>query len=385
MALKRRDNGAGTVYHNDTTGQWVAELRWVDKAGKMQRKTFTSKKSKTAAKNKLEDFKRQLLLQDGVVDDVTFEEYAEEWLKQEKKKLKPTSYLRKKQVYENQVLPYLGGYLMDEITTKDVQGMVDTLEESGLSYSSVKKAKEIVSACFRYYRTTTHKSINPTEGVELDKRKKKKQSDIDYFTAEERKAIVDAALAKWSNGIPIYRFGHAYLILMLTGMRLGELLALSWSDVDFGRKQVTISKNLVVVENEGEKKKTSYRLEIQDSVKHDEVGRVVPLSSKALDAFREIQKITGKNKQVISSKNNQPYTPRNFERAFAQILTRAGIDHGTVHSLRHTFASMLFEKKYPVKTVSELLGHKDTKVTENTYIHIIKEQKVQAIDDIDDF
>ncbi len=385
MKSGRRDNRDGTIYYNEKSQKWIAEIRWIDKAGKQQRKTFTSKKSKTEVRYKLEEFKRRLLISDGATSDITFAEFAEEWLRIEKKTLKPTSYLRKKQVYEIHVRPVLGTYIMDEITTRDVQRMIDDFEESGsLSYSSIKKIKEIVSSCFKYYRTTTGKSINPTEGVVLDNKRRKKQSDIDYFSKEERKAIMDAALAKWSNGVPIYRFGYAYIILMLTGIRLGELLALTWDDVDFEKKQIHITKNLVVVENEDKKTKTNYQKKIQDSLKHDEVGRVVPLSSKALEAFREIQKITEKNKQVISTCNNQSYSPRNFERAFSQILTRAEVDHGTVHSLRHTFASMLFEKNYPVKIVSELLGHKDTKVTENTYIHIIKEQKIQAIDDIDD-
>ena len=112
------------------------------------------------------------------------------------------------------------------------------------------------------------------------------------------------------------------------------------------------------------------------------------MTQNAAEAFRELKKVTGAFPTVIASKNGKPLYPWNLERPFQSILEHAGIKtpKGTgPHALRHTFASMLFENGCAVKVVSELLGHKDTKITENTYIHLIQKQKMKAIQDIDRF
>ena len=387
----RKPNGNGTVYFSEKENRWRAEIHWTDKNGKQCYKKFSGKKQ-IAVKNKLEAFKRQLIItSDNVSDsDVTFKEYADNWLHTIlKNKLKPTSYTRKEISLTKQVYPYIGDIPMKDVTRNDVQDMVNSLVGEGLSYSTIKKAYEAVSGCFREYRIKTNSTLNPCEGITLPDNSRKEVSNILFFDKEQRSLIISEATRKYSTGKPVYRLGYSIIALMHTGLRISELLALTWDDIDFEAKTLTVNKNAVVVKV-SDNEDSQYKLINQDSSKTRSGSRIVPLNRFALQAFQEIQKINGDKKYVMSSKNNQQITPRNINRMFHSILTQTGIADKLgelcgVHTLRHTFASMLFQKGCTVKVVSEILGHSDTKITENIYIHVIQQQKIQAVQNIDDF
>lgn len=166
-------------------------------------------------------------------------------------------------------------------------------------------------------------------------------------------------------------------------------MALTWDDVDWDKRLLIVNKNAVVVKQKNGSV-SHYKLINQNSTKTKSGNRIVPLSEIAMNSLREIQKINGDQKYVMSSSNGKQVTPRNINRMFHSILRETGIANSSenlcgVHALRHTFASMLFKNGCNVKVVSELLGHTDTKITENIYIHVIQQQKVQAINDIDKY
>ncbi len=386
----KKDNGSGTIYYIESQKRWKAEYRWVDASGALQRKTFSGTK-KTVVKQKLEEFKKQMLLNNGAMssNSVRFEEFADNWLTtKQKNTLKPSSYMRKEVTLKNQVYPIIGGIPIDQISHSDIQNMVNTLSESGLSYSTVKKAYEAVNGCLREYRIVSRLPgiFNPCEGIALPENTQRAASDIVYYNEEQRKKIIDEATRTYSNGKPVYRMGYVFVVLMFTGMRIGELLALTWDDVDFKKNTILVNKNMVVVKADA-KDPTNYKMLNQKSTKTN-AGRVLSINSATAFALHQLHLLTGKQKYVVCTKNNKQIRPRNIERNFHNILKNAGIldpDSGScgVHPLRHTFASMLFQNGCDVKTVSELLGHSDTKITENIYIHLIQEHKAMQMQSLD--
>ncbi len=388
----RKDNGSGTIYYIESQGRWKAEIHWTDAKGEVQRKTFSSVK-KTEVKNKLEEFKKQLILKSGNIPkgSISFEEFANNWLTTKlRNSLKPSSYMRKEVTLKHQVYPILGAIPIEEITHTDIQNMVNTLYDGGLSYSTVKKAYEAVNGCLREYRIVSrlHGNYNPCEGIALPQNNARASSDIVFYNEEQRKKIIAEATRTYSNGKPVYRMGYAFVVLMFTGMRIGELLALTWNDVDFKKNTILINKNMVVVKAD-KKDATNYKMLNQKSTKTN-AGRVLSMNSPTLAAMHQLHVITGKQKYVICTQNNKQIRPRNIERNFHSILKNAGIlEEGSgscgVHPLRHTFASMLFQNGCDVKTVSELLGHSDTKITENTYIHLIQEHKAMQMMSLDKY
>lgn len=385
----RKSNGEGSIFFDAKGNKWVAEIQWTDKNGKKHRKKFSGQK-KTIVKNKLDEFKRQLIISQGDIEksDITFEEFATQWMLEQKHKLKPTSYARKEVTLINQVYPYIGSTPINDIHHKDVQNMVNKLIENKLSYSTIKKAYEAVRGCFKSYRIKTRTSLNPCEGITLPENIQHEVSDIVFFNEQQRELIKNEAVRQYSSGTPVYRLGHAIIILMYTGLRIGELLALKWEDIDLDKKTIVVNKNAVVAkisDNTG----THYKLTNQKSTKTKSGNRILPMTEIARKSFVEISKINGDKEFVLSSKNNKQLSPRNINRMFHSILKQTGITKNNetygVHTLRHTFASMLFQNGCDVKVVSEILGHSDTKITENIYIHLIQQQKIKAIEDIDKY
>ena len=387
MVAKKRANGEGTVYFVEKEQLWTAELTWVDDAGNKRRKRWRAKKQ-SEVKAKLAEFKKQLLLNGTEVatEDRTFREFADEWVNVIlKPKVKPLSYQRKVSTLENQVYPHIGSIQISKLTHSKIQKMVNDLNESGLSYSTIKKAYEAVSGCMRYYRIETSTSFNPCEDITLPEANRKEDSDIEFFTKEERTKIVEEATRTYQDGKHVYRLGWMFVLMLYSGMRVGEVCALTWDDIDFSARTINVRKNAVEVRERDEDGKSHSVLITQNSTKTRSGTRIIPMTEKAYLALSELQKITGDSEYIISSSKGKRIRPSRIDRSFHLILDAIGLKRVGVHTLRHTFATMLFHNGCEVKVVSELLGHSNTKITENIYIHVIQEQKVKAIQSIDKF
>lgn len=385
---KRKQNGEGTIYFVEKEGKWRAEISWVDSLGKKCRKTWKSKKQ-SEVKAKLTEFKRELLLKGTEAtpeSETTFQEFADEWVNTIlKPKVKPLSFERKVSTLEHQVYPRIGGVSINKLTHAQIQKMVNDISESGLSYSSVKKAYEAVTGCLRYYRITTSTAFNPCEGITLPETKKKSDSDIDFFTEEERKKIFFEATRKYGNGKAVYRLGWVFVLMLYSGLRVGELCALTWKDIDFSERTININKNAIQITERDEKGNKHLVLKTQNSTKTRSGTRIIPMTEKAFISLSELQKVTGEYEYIVTSSNGVRIRPNRLDRTFHEILAAVNLKKVGVHTLRHTFATMLFKNGCEVKVVSELLGHSNTKITENIYIHLIQEQRVKAIKSIDKY
>ena len=383
----RKSNGEGTVYFVEKFDGWRAEITWFDEFGVKRRKSWFSKKQ-SEVKSKLAEFKKQLLLNGRATttENKTFKQFADEWTEKIiKPSVKPLSYNRKVTTLEQQVYPYIGNVSIDKLSHTQIQNMVNALYKKGLSYSTVKKAYEAVSGCMRYYRIKTKTFHNPCEGITLPTSTKKEISSISFFTEEERKRIVEVATQKYEQGKSGYRLGWAFVLLLYSGMRVGEMCALTWDDIDFYEKTIRINKTAVELREKGKDEKCTSTLVTQNGTKTQSGIRTIPMTQKAFDALSELQKITGHCEYIISSSNGERIRPSRLDRTFRKILEAANLEKVGVHTLRHTFATMLFNNGCEVKVVSDLLGHSNTKITENIYIHTIKQQKMKAIQSIDKY
>ncbi len=387
----RKSNGEGSVWFNEQRGVWMAEVTWTDKTKQRHSKRF-SDKYQTGVKAKLKDFKKQLLLNQGNAKEasVTFKEYAMYWMESaQKNKLKPTSYARKMVTLRQQVFPYIGLVPIETLTIDDVQGLVNKLDKEGLSYSTVKKAYEAVNGCMKRYVLSNRYHYNPCIGVELPIQKRKDVSKIKYFVGDEILKIQQGATRTYKNGKPVFRYGYLIVAFMYTGLRLGEMLALTWDDVDFENRTVTVNKSVVRAGEGYEEDDIKYKFIEQDSTKTSSGTRVVPLCDIALDAFRHLKEMEGNSPYVASTASGNHPNYHTIDHTLRAVLLSEGIRDEEnlcgVHALRHTFASMLFANGCSVKVVSELLGHSNTKITEDIYIHLIQRQKVAAVEELNKY
>lgn len=388
MAKNKREHGQGTIYLRKD-GRWYGAVQnGYNENGKPKMITVygkTEAETKRKLKEKIKLINSNgLILQDSTIKNITVEEYCTNWLKNVKiNKLKPSSYDRKEMTLSNQVYPAIGMLQLSQLTIDDVQKMVNELKNR-LSYSTIKKAYEAINECCKYAIVRGDLQKNPCVGVSLPTNLKRQDGDIKFYTEEQIEVLLKQSTIKYSNGRNKYRLGYGIQFLLYTGLRIGEALALTWNDIDFQNKTVKVSKNLKQVKNRDNDNQGKYKVIIQDSTKTSSGSRIVPLNNKAIEALNYIKEITGQFKYVFSTETGNNVSGRTYDTMFRKIQENCKFKeiYG-VHTLRHTFASLLFKKGVDVKTVSEILGHKDVSVTYNTYIHLIQEQKMNAINLLD--
>ena len=313
---------------------------------------------------------------------ILLKDYIKKWLYEVKSnELKPTSFDRKEQTINYQIIPYIGEIPLNKLSSDDVQNMINELK-SKYSYSTVKKAYEALNACLKYAVKKKELLYNPADCVSLPKNMEQATSKIKYFNDEQIAKIIRESIRCYKTGHRVYRMGEIILFLLNTGMRIGEALALKWSDIDFQKHNVKVRKNVVFVKKRDNAKSKNYEYKEQ-STKTKSGSRIVPLNSDAMKALINIKVVNGQYEYVFStSKGNRLY-PRNVDRMFRSILKNCDIELTGVHTLRHTFASRLFAKGIDVKTVSELLGHSEVGITYDTYIHLIQEQHIAAVETLE--
>lgn len=377
---KRRQNGEGTIYQRQN-GLWVCEITLgYDADGKRQKKTVSSMDLEKL-KKKINDLKylndRHMVAEPSkytVADWVGF------WLETYKKGLvKPTTYDMYYGAYVRYIKPIIGHYKLDALSPINVQKFVNDLGEKslhkdgGLSESSIKKILITLSQAFDKAITLNMIFKNPCEDIHIPKKEKRKAT---AFTKEEQQVFLSFCTGKNS-------YENLFIFAFNTGMRLGELMALTWDDIH--DNAVTISKNLTVVNNYDPAIKTKTKTLI-NSTKTEHSNRIIPLSKEAANVIkRQMENNENNSPFVFYSAAGTPLIKRNIYRTFNNILKRADIKSPvTIHSMRHSFATRLLEKGADIKTVSNLLGHKSIKITLDIYSHVSPDLKVKTISLLDD-
>ena len=386
MAKKRREQGTGGISQRKD-GTWQGRFDVGVKGDGKRDVKYVYARSEAECKRKLRELIKEAHSKDYVcVQKGTVKDYMNGWLEDTKKNdLKPKSFDRLEQTLTYDVYPQIGHLQLQALSPKDVQKMINTLKDNGRALSSIKKAYDAVNACFKHGVNQKTVAVNPAIGVTVPSKKLFPAKKIHFYTLEEAQALCNQAMSSWPNGTRRYPLGAFVPLLLNTGLRMGELLALRWKeDVDFDDKIITIHNNMTLIKDRDGDSKKKYKLVEQDSVKTESgQDRPIPLNDQAVSALLDLQAKTGDNEYVMSTRNGTHVTPRNIDRMFRRIAVAAGFQEEKIygiHALRHTFATLLLKNGVDIKTVSKLLGHSDVTITYNTYIHVIKEQERAALD-----
>jgi len=385
MADKRREHGTGGVTQRKD-GRWQGQYDAGVKPNGKRDVKYVYGKTEAECKRKLRELIKEIHSSDYIsVQKESVKDYMNSWLVNVKQnQLKPKSYDRLEQTLLYDVYPYIGEIQLQAIKADDIQNMLNELKKDGKAYSTIKKAYDAVNSCFKLGIEKRTVSNNPAVGVIIPNRKLFPVQKIPFYTQEEAKRLIEQATICWPNGTRRYPLGSFVPLIINTGLRMGELLALKWDeDIDFENKTLTVHKNISLVKNRKEDSEKKYELLLQDSVKTDAgQDRSIPLNEQAINALLDLKSVTGNSPFVMTTKNETHVSPRNIDRIFRRIAKAAGFEEEKifgVHSLRHTFATLLLSNGVEIKTVSELLGHSDVTITYNTYIHVIKDQKRKAL------
>ena len=189
------------------------------------------------------------------------------------------------------------------------------------------------------------------------KRLKLKERKIECFTLAEQKRIEAAVFGSRKTKL----FG--IVLCLYTGLRVGELIALQWKDIDLQKGLLTVSRSC---------HDTSSGIAF-DEPKTASSRRVIPLPKQLLPRLKRIKKSS--NSAFVVSADGNAVSVRSYQRSFELLLKKLHIAHRGFHSLRHTFATRALECGMDVRTLSEILGHKNPTVTLNRYAHSLLEHK----------
>lgn len=379
----------GSVFQTKN-GEWRGKITLTDPTTKkkLPTKTFYGGKSAAEIKRRINEYRNDPLNYSGAsVSKADAYRYFRKWLDEYKKPdIKVSSYDRLDETLRLYIKPEFDGVQLGEVTPDMCNGIITKYKDKGLSFSTIKKIYDALNACFTFAEARHDVYESPMRTVTMIPKVKfesrRKSDDARHLTEDEETAFlaeIDRQTA--STKKYIYRYRDAFILDLHTGMRLGELTALNWEDIDFENKSVFVYKTAVMVNeryDDGEKKSGVHQ-EIQESPKKSKSRRHIPLNDDAITALERLRAQAGDSPYVFPTQTGARVVMGSLEKQYSNIAAHCGIEGTSFHSLRHTFATRLFEKGAEVKKVSELLGHATVAVTYNTYIHVIKESKADVV------
>lgn len=267
------------------------------------------------------------------------------------------------------ILPNLGDFELADITPLALQKFVTELTINGNRRTggglSPNFIKTIISMVQNSLKTAHLAGLLRKYPAGEIKRPKIIEKQVECFTAAEQKTIEAAALSAKKHK---YR---GIVLCLYTGLRIGELLALTWGDINFEKGVLSVAKTCYDGTENGK------RIRIIDTPKTENSRRQIPLSKSILKILKEIK--TKSKCEFIIADGEKPVFIRSYQRTFELLLKKLELPHKGFHSLRHTFATRALECGMDVKTLSEILGHKNATITLNRYAHSLWEHKAEMM------
>lgn len=296
------------------------------------------------------------------------------WLsKYTKLSVKVRTYNKYQDIVNLRITPEFGDCDIDNITTNMIQEFILKLLNKGnlvndkpLSVNTVYGIISVLKQGFNLALSLDLIDKNPTTAIKMPKANEK---EICALTREEQKKVEEFCINnRKDNYIGI-------ILCLYTGIRLGELLALTWDDIDFEMKILFIRKTTYKAKIAGKNEM------VVDKPKTKKSKRVIPLPDKIINLLSYIKKHS-KSEYIISTNKHNIVDVRSYQRTFESILNRCHVKHYNFHCLRHTFATRALELGMDIKTLSEILGHTNVAITLNRYAHSLFEYKVQEMNKI---
>ncbi len=322
----------------------------------------TYKEVKQKREIKLFDLRRA---SETKVMSININSIIDDFLLQESFQVKESTFAHYKNIIDTHVRPDLGSFNSSVLKSTDIENFAynklnnGRLDGSGgLSPKSVKDMLTLLKKILRY--GVQKNSIN--EEVLHFSLPKTKKNKIQVLSNEDLKLIV----SKTQTSADICAFGIYFCLN--TGLRIGEICALKWSDFNFDNKTLSVNKTMSRIYDSasGAKHKTKI---IIDTPKTQTSDRIIPLPDFMIEALMlRKQLITGEDSYFLTG-SQKFIEPRTYYAKYKRFLNDNGLCSYSFHALRHTFATRCIEIGFDPKTLSEILGHSDVKVTLDRYVH----------------
>ena len=340
-------------------GRWEARyIKGYELSGKAKY-GFCYGKSYKEAKEKVTKYKAALLAgkpipQTGARHRFAF--YCDEWLLLRKNKVRESTYIKYKVVLEKYIKPKLGSCFPLGITTDIVEDFTNELllEEK----LAAKTAHDILVMLHGVLKHTALQFPGVFSAIEINYPKESRK-EMRVLSCDEQERFVRYLL----TDIDACKF--SVLLMLLSGMRIGELCALKWGNVNLDEQTVRITATLQRLHDTSMENERRTRIVI-GAPKSDTSVRTIPLTDYAAELCR---KFAASNTAYVLTGTEECMEPRTLQYRIKKYTKECGLEGVHAHTLRHTFATRAVEVGFEIKSLSEVLGHANTSITLERYVH----------------
>ena len=389
MALKKLLN-KGTVYKRNDN-RWGGMVSYHDEQGVYRRKSFCAPTKKAVLKkigNYIEVFKKEVAEADEAKK--LLRESMQKWLEVfQYGTVERATYDRKEDCAKRYIYPRIGDSIISEVAAADLSGILSQMMIEGYAHSTVKHVYSLLNEYFRYLCYEDYIPKNPMAYVRMIKKANflaaqgreiiARSDAVTVLNDEEIRRLREAVFTRNRKGALKHQQAAAYLLMLNTGLRTGEVLGLINSDIDLYNREMLVVRAVKEVgkrDNDGTVRGTEL---IVGGMKTAASKRTIPLNSAAIEMILILrtERYFGADSPLISNQVGDFTRPSTFRSRWYTLLDFAGISHKGLHSLRHTFATRLINgvedengnlKTLTVKQVADLLGHTTSSVTEKYYV-----------------
>ena len=339
------------------TGKWLIQYRYTDWQGKRRKST----KRGFATKLEAEEWLRNFLITQNADFDMKFEEFWKMYCADMETRLREHTMRTKKYIVELKILPYFGKKRVNDITAADIRQWQNELIKKGYSPTYLKTINNQLSAIFNYAVRYYDLKSNPC--VKAGSMGKSKAEEMDFWTGEEFRKFIDSIMNKRLSYM-------AFMTLYWTGMRLGELLALTPKDVDLEKRTISITKSY----------QRLGRKDVITPPKTPKSKRVITIPEflaadikDYMDSLYDLQE----DDRLF------PITKYYLEHEMQRGIKESGVKRIRLHDLRHSHASLLIELGFSPLEIANRLGHEKVETTLKTYAHLYPNKQAKLADRLD--
>jgi integrase len=366
---KRRGNGEGSIYQR-SDGRWCATYNAGYTAeGKRRRKTIFAS-SQEAVIDKLHKVMNEITAGTAVnPQKITVGEFLDRWLTgSARMTVKPTTYVNYSGIIKNYIKPHLGGVPLTKLAVIHVQGLYAAMAQANKSAETIRLAHAVLRRALK--QAVRWRLVPYNVCADVD-RPRVVKTDITPLDCKQVASLLKAAADD--------RLGAIFTLAIATGMRLGELFGLHWSDVDFEGKTIMVRHTLTELSGQ-------LFLTEPKTAKGRRCINLPAIAVEALEKHRELMQAEGHAdvSWVFCDTQGGPLRRSHFHaRTFKPLLQAAGLPSIRFHDLRHTSATLLLSAGVHPKVVQERLGHAQISVTLDIYSHVLPTLQLEAADKLD--
>jgi integrase len=303
--------------------------------------------------------------------DILVDTWYEYWIGIKKQTVRPNTVRNYSERYERNIKGIIGKKLLSEVKPIHCQKIFSDMAEQGYKTTTIYQTRITLYNMLEFAKENDVILSNPCKKSVKSDMGKPSEKKVALTIDEQRKFLMAATGQSYEN---------QYKFMLQTGLRTGELVGLKWSDIDFGKRTVTISRTMEYRYKVGEwrvgppKSKSGYR--------------TIPLTDEAIRILKDQKEKNSKIKviniewrdQVFLSRKGEPVKNSTYDTALFKICDKAEIRKFCMHILRHTFATRCIEAGMIPKTLQKILGHSNIGITMNLYVDATEEEKTKEMD-----